>query len=911
MALSHDPDGFLSGPKVTRELDKIGRDIEVLKAIRKDTQLTVSKLSDIANALNGTVKRSPDPAVPRAPRATGTATEIEKAIRRGMAGTQAARAANDSQARQRSAPKAPRPDQPAVDRKRSANGRFGAGDDSPGGGSAGGESRAAQAMGAASESLRGAAEGLGNSADNIDPTVQAAKEVGGIVSPMLAMFKPLGRLFGRRQAPEEKRQRQNVQWYRRIVSAISGGGKAGGMGLIGTALLSMLGMLLAPIKALGRMLGAMRAIAALGGLLKGAGRLAGLRGGRGGAGGRGKLSGGRGPAGAPHAGGKNHSGAPGSVETRTKPGSAAGASTGSAGVGGKAKAAEAAAAKSAAKAGGKGILGKGLDLGKSMFGKAGGLAGGLGKGLLKKIPFIGAALGLGMAASTVMAADDPNATPDEKKQAKAEKWGAVGGAVGGIVGGIGGMIGGPAGAIVGGMVGDYVGTKVGEWLSTVDLGSLVSTVSDAFTGLGDMVGKGAAAAFDFLKGAWGDMVGKGAAALSSLTDWAKEKWDAAGELVDGVKESVGNGVTAVKDAGQNVLNTVTGGRYSGGSNAAKDEMIKAMDAGGITDPKSKAMLMANADHESGGFTKKEENLNYSAKRLQEVFPKYYSNPEDAARDAKNPEAIANKVYGGRMGNTEAGDGFKYRGRGSLQLTGRAQYAAMGKQLGVDLENNPDLAMDPKISAKIAVAHWKSSGADRAASAGDVKRARQLTNGGTNGLDDVTKKYEEKYLAQAQAGDLTPTRQANEVRVAAPTAASGAITGTMAAIKAAGASPAVAGAPGAAPALAGGVQPVGIMAMSPTNASTGAPGSAPPGAAMRVASAAPASMPNLVTPSYTAPAADAGKTSIPSTPQVTKPNVAGGKDSSAAQGKMMIPLTQNLEDRQIAHAANGGIGMQRL
>jgi predicted chitinase len=310
--------------------------------------------------------------------------------------------------------------------------------------------------------------------------------------------------------------------------------------------------------------------------------------------------------------------------------------------------------------------------------------------------------------------------------------------------------------------------------------------------------------------------------------------------------------------------------------------------------------MANVDHESGGFKAKEENLNYSAKRLQEVFPKYYKTPEDARGDAGNPEAIANKVYGGRMGNTEAGDGYKYRGRGNLQLTGKDQYAEMGKKLGVDLVNNPDLAMDPKYSAQIAVQHWKSSGADKAAQAGDMTRARKLTNGGINGLADVNSKYD-AYLAQAKAGDLTPTRRADEGKVQAPVAAGAAIASTMATVKGAPSvgvtpiTPRDAAAP-TAPGVVAGANTVGIMA---------APAVAP---AKALASVTPITAAPMLAPSYTAPAPDAMQVKIPPTPVVEKPTMAPSKPAGPTTLQMTMPLTQNLEDRQIAHVANGGVGM---
>jgi predicted chitinase len=703
-------------------------------------------------------------------------------------------------------------------------------------------------MSSAVAPLKGAGHSIASGADGLDPTVQAVKEISGIFSPLSAVFKPTGRLFGRGKTPEQKNQRENVTWYRRIWSAVknpAAGG--GGMGLIMTALMSMLGMLLAPIKALGRLL-------CMGSLAKLLGGAAGGLGGRGGRNSRSKLG----------------SAAPATADGKKRPGTAVPA--------GGAKEAGAKAA------GGKGMLGK---------------AAGFGKGLLKRIPFIGAALGLGMAASSAMASDDPNLTADENKK---ERYGSVGSGIGGVVGGVVGMLGGPAGAIAGAMIGDQLGTMVGEWLATVDLASLPGKIGDALTSLKD----GALSAFDSVKEVWAGMVATGAKLLAGMTDSVKEAFgkavdsllgfkDTVADKVQTAKDYVGDKATSVKDEAQNVVYKASGGRLgAGGSDGRKAELIKAMDAGGITDQKSKAMFMANVDHETGGFTKNEENLDYSAKRLQEVFPKYYSTPEAARADAGNPEAIANKVYGNRMGNTNAGDGFKYRARGDIQLTGKAQYAEMGKKLGIDLVNNPDLAMDPKYSPQIAVQKWKSSGADRAAMAGDQVRARKLTNGGTNGLAEVQGKYD-GYLAQAKVGDLTPTRRADQGTVQAPDGANAALATTMSAVK--------------------GTPAVGVMPIGPRSSVAQAlPGTqtvgvmAPTVPAMGMASVKPISAGTMVAPSYSPPAADASLLKIAPTPAVEKPLMTAGKAAAAPSVQFSVPLTQNMEDRQIAHVASGGIGM---
>lgn len=843
------PDGFLVG-KAAESLDKIASEIEVLKAIHKDTTETLKTLNKMALSMAGlgpavptneqapgvrmAVVRAPvaprDPAAKesRAPAAPGTAqapaTLAAPAMPSGPApATVTSVVPVISPGPAPATPKRPAaPVTPAAPAPRDANGRFrgGAGGASDAGPSRGeGDNRVTAAMGDAAESLRGAASAVTSGADGIDPTVQAVKEIGGIFSPLASVFKPMGRLFGRGNRSEQKNHREDVTWYRRIWSAVKDPKPSGGMGLIMTALLSMLGLLLAPIKALGRLLG----MGSLGKMLGGA---------AGGLGGR------------------------GSRNARATTGQAARASGGAV-VGG------------AKEPGGKGVGAKGVA----------GKAGRLGKGLLRRLPLIGALIGGGMLASSALAADDPNLTPEENKK---QRYGNVGSGIGSLAGGVVGMLGGPAGAIAGGIIGEQLGGMVGEWLATVDLTAISAKISQTF---------------DSVKDAWDGMVTTGIKLLAGMTDSIKDSFhravDTLADKVQTAKDYVGDKATTIKDTGQNLLNKATGGRYTGGSNARKDELIRAMDAGGITDPKSKAMLMANVDHESGGFTKNEENLNYSAKRLQEVFPKYYKSPEEARADANNPEAIANKVYGGRMGNTEAGDGFKYRGRGNIQLTGKAQYADMGKKLGIDLVNNPDLAMDPKYSAQIAVQHWKSSGANAAAMAGDQVRARQLTNGGTNGLAEVQGKYD-GYLAQAKAGDLTPTRRADQGKVQAPEAANAAVASTLSAVKGApvGVTPIAPRGP-MAPVMPG-AQTVGVMAA--------------PVPVAGVASVKPINAGSMVAPRYSPPAADASMLKIAPTPAVEKPLMTPGKAAAAPPIQFSVPLSQNVEDRQIAHVAAGGMGM---
>lgn len=156
--------------------------------------------------------------------------------------------------------------------------------------------------------------------------------------------------------------------------------------------------------------------------------------------------------------------------------------------------------------------------------------------------------------------------------------------------------------------------------------------------------------------------------------------------------------------------------------------------------KTKADLcafLANNIHESGGFTKLRENMNYSPKRLLEVFPKYFKNLASATAIAnRGPVAIANTVYGGRMGNNpKTDDGFNYRGGGTIHLTGADNYrlCSVGIGVGTKLFDNPDLIVQPEFAMKSALWFWERNQCSRFANFGDFERVCRIINGGTNGL----------------------------------------------------------------------------------------------------------------------------------------------------------------------------------
>jgi putative chitinase len=136
-------------------------------------------------------------------------------------------------------------------------------------------------------------------------------------------------------------------------------------------------------------------------------------------------------------------------------------------------------------------------------------------------------------------------------------------------------------------------------------------------------------------------------------------------------------------------------------------------------------------HESAMLERLEENLNYSAQRLMAVWPSRFPTLSSAQALAYKPEALANFTYGNRLGNDQSGDGWKYRGRGLLQVTGKANYRAVGQSLGIDLVDKPELLAQPNIALRASIAWWERNIPDSAM--GDIKRVTKLVNGGQNGL----------------------------------------------------------------------------------------------------------------------------------------------------------------------------------
>jgi putative chitinase len=162
----------------------------------------------------------------------------------------------------------------------------------------------------------------------------------------------------------------------------------------------------------------------------------------------------------------------------------------------------------------------------------------------------------------------------------------------------------------------------------------------------------------------------------------------------------------------------------------------------ITTPQRQAMFLAQLAHESGSFRFVEENLNYSVEALQRVFKKYFPTDELALMYARQPEKIANRVYANRMGNGEesSGDGWKYRGRGIIQLTGKDNYAAFSLKANNNALLEPDLVAEPELAAMSAGWFWDTNGLNKLSDAGDVRAVTRRINGGFNGLADREAKY---------------------------------------------------------------------------------------------------------------------------------------------------------------------------
>jgi putative chitinase len=165
----------------------------------------------------------------------------------------------------------------------------------------------------------------------------------------------------------------------------------------------------------------------------------------------------------------------------------------------------------------------------------------------------------------------------------------------------------------------------------------------------------------------------------------------------------------------------------------------------IDTPMRQASFIGQCGHECANFRVLEENLNYRAATLLKLFPRtprraWGFTPEEAAAYERQPKRIANRIYGNRMNNRDeaSGDGFRFRGRGCIQLTGSANYHHAGKALGVDFIMEPDLVATPKYAAMTAGWFWNTQKINQYADVQDWVTMTKRINGGTIGLDDRIK-----------------------------------------------------------------------------------------------------------------------------------------------------------------------------
>lgn len=509
----------------------------------------------------------------------------------------------------------------------------------------------------------------------------------------------------------------------------------------------------------------------------------------------------------------------------------------------------------------QGQAGGGVNSGGSS--RPSGIGGALKQGA-RRLPGVGALLGLGFMANDIASSERSDATREEKNvktgRAAGRGLGGIGGMAGGALTGaavgsivpvigtaVGGIVGAIAGGYFGGNAGEVLGEKAGQWLNTMKDSSLFQGMADSWhyasdftsslwesatdavstnwkgvtdrwdnvsTTVSDGWGKATDAITDRwetvtgeMKDRWGDAVdlaAKGWEALTSsfgvVNDWielntgidvggaisdlsssavqsaanignqiadrAESASNAVSNLGERAWENTSSGASAVfdwaanttpglalRDAKEEASTNLAGRRNS---RTAEPALTAAMADAGITDPNEQAAFMGQMHHESGGFTQLEESLYYTPERLQQVWPSRF--PDEASTEgfARNPEALGNHVYGGRMGNTEPGDGYRYRGRGFTQLTGKDNYTAASESLGIDLVNNPDMAADPEVAAKVATWYWQNrEGLSEAAQSGDTREVTRLINGGDNGLAD-REAQTSRYLAAAEAGEFTPS-----------------------------------------------------------------------------------------------------------------------------------------------------------
>ena len=191
-----------------------------------------------------------------------------------------------------------------------------------------------------------------------------------------------------------------------------------------------------------------------------------------------------------------------------------------------------------------------------------------------------------------------------------------------------------------------------------------------------------------------------------------------------------------------------------------DALVEVMPKYGITTERRVAHFLSQCAHESGGFKRLEENLNYSAKALRAVFGRYFgpAPKRDADEYHRKPEMIANYVYMDefrkyKMGNVNEGDGWLFRGRGLKQLTGRHNYTKFGESVGMTAEEAAEYVATPKGAIESACWFWDTNNLNNIADTDDVKRMTKKINGGTIGLEDRQRRYKKAMEVLGMSADL--------------------------------------------------------------------------------------------------------------------------------------------------------------
>ena len=186
-------------------------------------------------------------------------------------------------------------------------------------------------------------------------------------------------------------------------------------------------------------------------------------------------------------------------------------------------------------------------------------------------------------------------------------------------------------------------------------------------------------------------------------------------------------------------------------NAEADEwhaaLVEILPKWKITTPNRVAAFMAQTTHESGNYRTLEENLNYGWQGLRKIFPRYFPTDALAKQYERQPEKIANRVYDdanrvNKMGNTAPGDGWKFRGRGIIQLTGKNNYVAFAADVGMTVDQVVEYVQTKKGAVESAAWFWSKRNINTPADAGDIDKVSTLVNGGTIGLTERRENYRE-------------------------------------------------------------------------------------------------------------------------------------------------------------------------